>query len=134
MAGIQRILVPTDFSPASEIALRYAIDLADRVARTFTCCTSSMTSSIAAENPDGDAMPAPPEVRRAVNPGSLGSTEDSAARSSPLAAGSPAKWGVAGRLASSRAATSRGSDVDGEVALTDGARSHNWSSEASPSG
>ena len=31
MSGIQHILVPTDFSPASDIALQYAIDLAQRL-------------------------------------------------------------------------------------------------------
>ena len=31
MSGIARILVPTDFSPASDLALQYAIDLADRL-------------------------------------------------------------------------------------------------------
>jgi nucleotide-binding universal stress UspA family protein len=31
MPGIARILVPTDFSPASDLALQYAIDLADRL-------------------------------------------------------------------------------------------------------
>ena len=31
MPGIRRILVPADFSPASDIALQYAIDMAERL-------------------------------------------------------------------------------------------------------
>ena len=53
MARITRILVPTDFSPPSEIAFNYAIDLARREGATLHVLHVIDEMSLAAAYPDG---------------------------------------------------------------------------------
>lgn len=53
MAAIQRILVPTDFSPASDIALQYAIDLAQRLGSKIDLLHVVDDASFAPASPDG---------------------------------------------------------------------------------
>ena len=53
MTEIQRILVPTDFSPASDIALQYAIDMAPRLGSQIDLLHVVDDASFAAASPDG---------------------------------------------------------------------------------
>ena len=53
MPGINRILVPTDFSPASDIALQYAIDLTERFDARIHLLHVIDDTSFAAAYPDG---------------------------------------------------------------------------------
>jgi universal stress protein A len=63
MPGIQRILVPTDFSPASDIALQYAIDMAERLGSQIHLLHVVDDASFAIAYPDGVYVPAVPELR-----------------------------------------------------------------------
>jgi nucleotide-binding universal stress UspA family protein len=53
MPDIKRVLVPTDFSPASDIAFRYAVDLAQRHGASIHLLHVVEESSLAAAYPDG---------------------------------------------------------------------------------
>jgi nucleotide-binding universal stress UspA family protein len=53
MSAIKRILVPTDFSPASELALDYAIDLAGRIGAGVHLMHVLEEQSFTASYPDG---------------------------------------------------------------------------------
>jgi nucleotide-binding universal stress UspA family protein len=53
MSGIQRILVPIDFSPASDIALQYAIDMAKDLRSQIHLLHVIDGASFAAAYPDG---------------------------------------------------------------------------------
>ena len=63
MSGIQRILVPTDFSPASDIALQYAIDLSQRLSARIHLIHVVDDASFATVYPDGGYVPDLPELR-----------------------------------------------------------------------
>ena len=63
MAAIQRILVPTDFSAASDIALQYAIDMAERMGSKIDLLHVVDDASFALAYPDGVYVPAVPELR-----------------------------------------------------------------------
>ena len=63
MSGLQRILVPTDFSPASDIALQYAIDLAQCLGSQLHLLHVIDDRSFAVGYPDGAFVPAVPELR-----------------------------------------------------------------------
>ena len=62
MPGIHRILVPTDFSPTSDIALQYAIDLAGRLHSQIHLLHVVDDASLAIAYPDGIYVPAAPEL------------------------------------------------------------------------
>ena len=53
MPNIHRILVPTDFSPASDIALQYAIDLGERLGSQIHLLHVIDGANVAAAYPDG---------------------------------------------------------------------------------
>jgi universal stress protein A len=53
MSEIKRVLVPTDFSPASEIALNYAIDMAARQGATVHLLHVIDDANFATAYPDG---------------------------------------------------------------------------------
>ena len=65
MPEIKRVLVPTDFSPASDIAFRYAVDLAARQGATMHLLHVVEESSLAAAYPDGFYVE-PPNLRAQV--------------------------------------------------------------------
>jgi nucleotide-binding universal stress UspA family protein len=65
MPDIKRVLVPTDFSPASDIAFRYALDLAGKQHATLHLLHVIEESSIAAAYPDGFYVE-PPGLRAQV--------------------------------------------------------------------
>jgi nucleotide-binding universal stress UspA family protein len=62
MPGIHRILVPTDFSPTSDIALQYAIDLAERLHSRIHLLHVIDDASLAIAYPDGIYVPAGPDL------------------------------------------------------------------------
>jgi nucleotide-binding universal stress UspA family protein len=66
MPGIQRILVPTDFSPASDLALQYAIDMAARLGSQIHVLHVVDDAGLAIAYPDGMYVPAMPELRERV--------------------------------------------------------------------
>ena len=53
MSAIKRILVPTDFSPPSQIALEYAVDLAQRVGAAIHLMHVLEDQAFGAAYPDG---------------------------------------------------------------------------------
>lgn len=53
MAAIKRMLVPTDFSPASNIAFTYAVDMAAREGSTLHLLHVLDEASVATAYPDG---------------------------------------------------------------------------------
>lgn len=63
MSGIHSILVPTDFSPASDIALQYAIDMAQRLGARIHLLHVVDDASFAMAYPDGVFVPDVPELR-----------------------------------------------------------------------
>jgi nucleotide-binding universal stress UspA family protein len=63
MSGIQRILVPTDFSPTSDIALQYAIDLSQPLGSSIHLLHVIDDSSFSAAYPEGVYFPEVPEIR-----------------------------------------------------------------------
>src|SRR5262245_48063345 len=63
---IQRILVPTDFSPASEIALQYAIDMARCWGAETHLVHVVDDLSFAPARPGGGYVSAVPELRQAL--------------------------------------------------------------------
>jgi nucleotide-binding universal stress UspA family protein len=63
MSGIQRILVPTDFSPASDIALQYAMDMAGHLGARIHLVHVVDDASFAIAYPDGVYVPDVPELR-----------------------------------------------------------------------
>ena len=62
MATIHQILVPTDFSPASDIALQYAIDMAERLGAEIHLLHVVDDASAAIAYPDGLYVPAMSEL------------------------------------------------------------------------
>ena len=111
MSGMRRILVPTDFSPASDIALQYAIDLAERVGSQIQLLHVIDDASFAAAYPDGVYIENP-GLRAQLIEASTASLEKAAARCTAarvtatheVMVGSPA--GVIAQTA-----TSRGTDL-----------------------
>ena len=65
MPDIKRVLMPTDFSPASDIAFRYALDLAGNQHATLHLLHVIEESSFAAAYPDGFYVE-PPGLRAQV--------------------------------------------------------------------
>ena len=67
MPAINRILVPTDFSPASDIALQYAIDLTERFDARIHLLHVIDDTSFAAAYPDGVYVEIPGLRVRLIN-------------------------------------------------------------------
>ena len=67
MPGINSILVPTDFSPASDIALQYAIDMTERFDARIHLLHVVDDTSFAAAYPDGVYVEVPGLRERLIN-------------------------------------------------------------------
>lgn len=77
MSGIHNILVPTDFSPASDIALQYAIDMAPSVGGRIHLLHVIDEGHVAAAYPDGIYIP---ELRERLIKAATESMQKAAAR------------------------------------------------------
>jgi nucleotide-binding universal stress UspA family protein len=82
MSGIQRILVPTDFSPTSDIALQYAIDLSQRLGSNIHLLHVIDDSSFTAVYPEGVYFPEVPEIRDRLKGEADGALKKAASRCS----------------------------------------------------
>jgi nucleotide-binding universal stress UspA family protein len=111
MTAIKRMLVPTDFSPASDIAFSYAVDLAAREGSTLHLLHVVDEASFATAYPDGFYVELP-GVRAQLTDEANGRLQDLAARCAAAHVEATTELGVgrAARVIVDRA-TTRGTDM-----------------------
>lgn len=111
MTAIKRMLVPTDFSPASDIAFLYAIDMAAREGSTLHLLHVVDEASFATAYPDGFYVELP-GVRAQLSDEANARLRDMAARcaAANVEATTEVAVGRAARVIA-ETATARGTDV-----------------------
>jgi nucleotide-binding universal stress UspA family protein len=111
MSTVQRILVPTDFSPTSDLAFAYALDLAPRIGAAIRLLHVIDDTSIATAYPDGFYVELP-SVRAQLIEETKGRLESLKARCEAAGVGATTEVAV-GRPAPAIAETAvnRGTDL-----------------------